>query len=169
MAIRKVVTKGDETLLKRSREVGEITPKILMLLDDMAETLVDENGAGLAAPQVGVLRRIAVIDVGEGLIELINPVILETEGTQEEIEGCLSIPGVLGVVRRPARVVVEALNREGKLRKVEGTELLARALCHEIDHLDGVLFDSKVVRLLTEDEMEALRVAAEKDEDEEVM
>jgi len=169
MAIRKVVTKGDETLLKRSREVGEITPKILMLLDDMAETLVDENGAGLAAPQVGVLRRIAVIDVGEGLIELINPVILETEGTQEEIEGCLSIPGVLGVVRRPARVVVEALNREGKLRKVEGTELLARALCHEIDHLDGVLFDSKVVRLLNEDEMEALRVAAEKGEDEEVM
>jgi len=169
MAIRKVVTKGDETLLKRSREVGEITPKILMLLDDMAETLVDENGAGLAAPQVGVLRRIAVIDVGEGLIELINPVILETEGTQEEIEGCLSIPGVLGVVRRPARVVVEALNREAKLRKVEGTELLARALCHEIDHLDGVLFDSKVVRLLNEDEMEALRVAAEKGEDEEVM
>ncbi len=168
MAIRTVVTKGDETLLKKSRDVGEITPKILTLLDDMTETMVQENGAGLAAPQVGVLRRIAVIDVGEGVIELINPVIIETEGTQEEVEGCLSIPGVLGIVERPARVVVEALNRDGKLRKIEGTELLARALCHEIDHLDGVLFDSKVVRLLTEDEMEALHIAAEKGGDEEV-
>jgi len=163
MAIRNILTKGDETLLKKSREVGEITPKIHTLLDDMIETMVSANGVGLAAPQVGVLRRIAVIDVGDGPIELINPVILEQEGEQEEIEGCLSVPGLHGVVIRPARVVVEALDRHGVLQRHEGTELLARAFCHEIDHLDGVLFDTKTIRIITEEELEAMREAEDEE------
>lgn len=154
MAIRNIVKKGDETLRKKSREVGEINQKILTLLDDMAETMEAANGVGLAAPQVGVLRRIAVIDVGEGLIELINPVIVAEDGIQQEVEGCLSVPGVQGVVERPAHVVVEALDRHGKLCRYEGTELLARAFCHEIDHLDGVLFDDKAIRILTPEEIE---------------
>jgi peptide deformylase len=157
MAIRNILTEGDETLVKKSREVGEITPKILTLLDDMKETMYSANGVGLAAPQVGVLRRIALIDAGDGLLELINPVILEQEGEQEEIEGCLSIPGVHGIVVRPARVVVEALDRNGKLQRYEGTELLARAFCHEIDHLDGILFDTKAVRFLTDEELQELQ------------
>ncbi|NLM73019.1 MAG: peptide deformylase [Clostridiaceae bacterium] len=145
MAIRNIVKKGDEILTKRSKEVKEINSKILDLLDDMRDTLYSSgNGVGLAAPQVGILKRIVVIDVGDGLIELINPVIVEQEGEQDHVEGCLSIPGVYGKVKRPARVVVEYLDRNGKKRKVEGTDLLAVCLCHEIDHLDGILFDQKV-------------------------
>lgn len=145
MAIRNIVKKGDEILTKRSKEVKEINSKILDLLDDMRDTLYSSgNGVGLAAPQVGILKRIVVIDVGDGLIELINPVIVEQEGEQDHVEGCLSIPGVYGKVKRPARVVVEYLDRNGKKRKVEGTGLLAVCLCHEIDHLDGILFDQKV-------------------------
>ncbi len=154
MAIRNIIKKGDETLRKRSREVGEITPKIHTLLDDMAETMVEFNGVGLAAPQVGVLRRVVVIDVGDGVMELINPVIISQEGKQEEAEGCLSVPGVHGIVERPALVAVEALDRYGKLQRYEGTELLARAFCHEIDHLDGILFDDKVIRFVNPDEVE---------------
>lgn len=154
MAIRNIVKKGDETLRKKSREVGEINQKILTLLDDMAQTMEAANGVGLAAPQVGVLRRIAVIDVGEGLIELINPVIVGQDGTQQEAEGCLSVPGVQGIVDRPAHVVVEALDRHGKLCRYEGTDLLARAFCHEIDHLDGILFEDKAIRILTPEEIE---------------
>ncbi len=153
MAIRNILKKGDETLRKRSREVGEINPKILTLLDDMAETMAEFNGVGLAAPQVGVLRRVVVIDVGEGIMELINPVLLEQEGNQQEAEGCLSIPGVHGIVDRPAKVTVEALDRHGKLQRYEGVELLARAFCHEIDHLDGILFEDKAIRFLDPDEI----------------
>ncbi len=161
MAIRNIITEGDETLLKKSREVGEITPKILTLLDDMKETMYSADGVGLAAPQVGILRRIALVDVGEGLLELINPVILEQEGEQEEVEGCLSVPGVHGIVLRPHRVVVEALDRNGKLQRYEGTDLLARAFCHEIDHLDGILFNTKAVRFITDEELAEMREAAE--------
>lgn len=145
MAIRNIVTKGDEVLKKRCKEVKEIDQKIIELLDDMKETMYGHgNGVGLAANQVGILKRIVVIDVGEGILELINPVIIEQEGEQTEIEGCLSIPGVYGKVKRPARVVVEYLNRKGQKVKKEGTELLAICFCHELDHLDGILFDEKV-------------------------
>jgi len=145
MAIRNIVKKGDEILNKRCKEVKEINSKILELLDDMAETMYEGNGVGLAAPQVGILKRIAVIDVGDGLIELINPVITETEGEQIETEGCLSIPGVYGKVKRPQRVVVEYINRAGEKVRTEGTGIKAVCICHELDHLDGVLFEEKVI------------------------
>jgi len=134
----------DEVLRKKARPVERIDDRILTLLDDMAETMYNAEGVGLAAPQVGILRRVVVIDVGEGVIELINPEIIEQEGEQVAIEGCLSIPGLSGMVKRPARVVVSALNRHGERIEIEGTDLLARALCHEIDHLDGILYVDKV-------------------------
>jgi len=149
MAIRKIVLKGDEILNKRCKEVREINDRILELLDDMRDTLYENgNGVGLAAPQVGILKRLVVIDVGEGLIEMINPVIVETEGEQVEVEGCLSIPGVYGKVRLPERVIVEYLNREGKKARTEGHGLLAICICHELDHLDGILFDEKVIEFV---------------------
>jgi peptide deformylase len=131
---------GNPRLRKRSRPVEEITPKILELLDDMAQTMKHADGAGLAAVQVGILRRVVVIDAGTGLIELINPVVVETSGVQEFHEGCLSIPGKQGLTHRPARVCVKAQDRNGNPITVEGTELLAVALCHETDHLDGKLY-----------------------------
>ena len=134
----------DEVLRKKARPVERIDDRILTLLDDMAETMYNAEGVGLAAPQVGILRRVVVIDVGEGVIELINPEIIEQEGEQVAIEGCLSVPGLSGIVKRPARVVVTALNRHGERIEIEGTDLLARALCHEIDHLDGILYVDKV-------------------------
>lgn len=154
MAIRNILIKGDETLRKKSRDVGEITAKIITLLDDMAETMESANGVGLAASQVGVLRRVAIVDTGEGVIDLINPVLIEQDGIQTEAEGCLSIPGIQGIVERPAHVVVEALDRNGKLQRIEGVELLARALCHEIDHLNGILFEDKVIRYVDPSELE---------------
>ena len=140
MALRNIVKEGDEVLRKKCRPVDKIDERILTILDDMAETLYDSGGVGLAAPQVGILRRIVVIDVGEALIELINPEITETEGEISDSEGCLSIPGKYGEVVRPARVKVKALDRRGEEVTYEGTELLARAFCHEIDHLDGILY-----------------------------
>jgi peptide deformylase len=156
MAIRNIRKDGDEILRKRSREVTEINDKILILLDDMAETMYKVNGAGLAAPQVGVLRRVVVIDIGEGLVELINPVIKEQAGKQTTVEGCLSVPGVWGEVERPARVVVEALNRSGERIAIEGEGYMAQALCHETDHLDGILFTDKVIRFLDDEELEKM-------------
>ena len=140
MALRNIVKEGDEVLRKKCRAVDKIDDRILTILDDMAETLYDSGGVGLAAPQVGILRRIVVIDVGEGLIELINPEIIEKDGEVSDSEGCLSIPGKYGEVVRPAYVKVKALNRQGEEAEYEGTELLARAFCHEIDHLDGLLY-----------------------------
>lgn len=145
MAIREIRVKGDEILRKKCKEVKEITPKILTLLDDMADTMYAANGVGLAAPQIGILKRIVVIDVGEGIIELINPVIVETKGAVIGDEACLSVPGKSAQVERPEYVKVEALNRDGKKIVVEGTELLAVALCHETDHLDGVLYVDKAL------------------------
>ena len=156
MAILNIVKEGDPTLRKVCRPVTEITPRILTLLDDMRETLADANGAGLAAPQVGILRRIALVDLGEEVVELINPVILESEGEQEEIEGCLSVPDVWGVTRRPAYVKVKALNRNGEEYTVEGEGLNARCLCHEIDHLDGHLFTDSVLHILTPEEVKEM-------------
>lgn len=148
MAIRNIVKKGDEILNKRCKEVKEINNRVIELLDDMAETMLEGNGVGLAAPQVGILKRIVVIDVGDGLMELINPVIIESEGEQIETEGCLSVPGVFGKVKRPQRVVVEYLNRAGEKVRTEGTEIKAICICHELDHLEGMLFDEKVIEFV---------------------
>lgn len=146
LAIRKIMIYGkDDVLRKKSKPVEKIDKRVLELLDDMAETMRHADGVGLAAPQVGILRRVVVIDVGEGLIELINPEIVESSGEQRGAEGCLSIPGIRGEVIRPEKVKVKALNREGEQIEVTGTGLLARALCHEIDHLDGILFIDKAV------------------------
>ncbi|MDF2546843.1 MAG: peptide deformylase [Anaerosolibacter sp.] len=146
MAIRNILKDEDPTLRKKSREIEKIDQRVITLLDDMIDTMYEADGVGLAAPQVGVLKRIIVIDVGEGIIELINPVIVESAGEQIDVEGCLSIPGITGEVKRPARVVVRGLNRSGKTIEIIGEELLARALCHEIDHLDGILFTDKVTK-----------------------
>ena len=156
MAVLKIVTENDDIdfLRKKSREVTEITPRILTLIDDMIETMRDANGCGLAAVQVGVLRRVVVIETEEGLFELINPVIVKTSGTQEGAEGCLSLPGQWGKTRRPQCVTVRALDRDGNEIEVTGFDLLAKALCHEIDHLDGIIYTDKVIKMLGEDEVE---------------
>ena len=151
MAKRTIRLENDEILRKKCKPVKEITPHVCTLLDDMAETMYAAEGVGLAAPQVGILKRIVTIDVGEGLIELINPKIVASRGAVIGSEGCLSIPGKSGYVERPEYVKVEALDREGKPVTVEGTELLAVALCHELDHLDGVLYIDKEI---PEDELE---------------
>ena len=153
MAIRKIVTLGDEVLRKTCRPVEEITPRILTLLDDMIDTMHAANGVGLAAPQVGILRRIAVVEVEEGeIFELINPKIIARAGEQEGAEGCLSVPGRYGLVKRPQHVTVRATNRHGEEYEVTAHDFLARAFCHEIDHLDGQLYIDKVIRMLDEDE-----------------
>lgn len=157
MATLKIVKEGDEVLRKQSREVTEITPRILQLLDDMTETMRAANGVGLAAPQVGVLRRVVVIEDEEGkLYELINPRIVAWSGEQEEMEGCLSIPGKWGITHRPQHVTVKALDRNGVEQTYLGSDLLARAFCHEIDHLDGILYTDKAVRMLTRKEIEEM-------------
>ena len=141
MAKLKIVKVGDDVLRKKCRPVDEITPKIIRLLDDMIETMRDAQGVGLAAPQVGILRRIVVIEVEEGnVIELINPKIIAYAGEQDGTEGCLSVPGKWGMVKRPMHVTVRATNRYGSEFELTGSELLARAICHELDHLDGKLY-----------------------------
>ncbi|MCR5162322.1 MAG: peptide deformylase [Lachnospiraceae bacterium] len=144
MALREIRTLGDPILEKSCREVTEMTPRLEELIQDMLDTMYDAEGVGLAAPQVGVRRRIVVIDVGEGPIILINPVITESDGEQTGAEGCLSVPGQAGTVTRPNHVIVKALNEKMEEIEVEGTELLARALCHELDHLDGIMYVTKV-------------------------
>ncbi|HRS21992.1 MAG TPA: peptide deformylase [Clostridia bacterium] len=151
MAVRTIRKDGDEILRKISRKVEVIDDRILTLLDDMKDTMKKAEGVGLAAPQVGVLRRVVVIDVGEGLIELINPVIVYESGEQTEVEGCLSIPGIKGKVKRPEKVIVRAQNRKGETFEMTGTELLAVAFCHEIDHLNGILFTDKAITTDKED------------------
>ena len=146
MAIRNIVKEGDEILSKVCRPVEKFDEKLAVLLDDMAETLKKADGCGLAAPQVGVLRRVCIVDVGEGVIELINPQIVGQSGVQEEMEGCLSCPGDWGITRRPKKVKVTAQDRNGKEFTIRGEDLLARALCHEIDHLDGILFRAHVIQ-----------------------
>lgn len=146
MAIRNIVKEGDEILSKVCRPVEKFDEKLAVLLDDMAETLKKADGCGLAAPQVGVLRRVCIVDVGEGVIELINPQIVGQSGVQEGMEGCLSCPGDWGITRRPKKVKVTAQDRNGKEFTIRGEDLLARALCHEIDHLDGILFRAHVIQ-----------------------
>jgi len=148
MAIRKIRKYGDEILRKKSRPVEVFDKRLAMLLEDMAETMANAQGIGLAAPQIGVLRRVVVIDVGDGLLELINPEIVERQGEVVDVEGCLSIPEVAGEVARPRKVKVRAYDRNGKMFEIEGEDLLARAFCHEIDHLDGILFVDKVIKFV---------------------
>ena len=157
MAIRKVVTKEDPILRKTSRKVENFNQKLWDILDDMKETMEKAQGVGLAAVQVGLLRRIVVIDVGDGLLELINPEVVETRGEIEDTEGCLSVPGEWGLVKRPEWVKIRAQNRKGVWKFYEGEGLKARCFCHEIDHLDGILYTDKISRQLTENEMLALR------------
>ena len=145
MVIRTIRISTDEVLRKKCKVVKEITPNLLTLLDDMADTMYDANGVGLAAPQVGILKRVVVIDIGEGLVELINPEILETSGSQIDDEGCLSVPGKYAPVDRPYYAKVKAMDRDGNEFIIEGEELMARALCHEIDHLDGILYIDKAL------------------------
>ena len=144
MALRTVRVMGDEVLRKKSREVKEITDRIRTLIDDMFDTMYETNGVGLAAPQVGILKKIVVIDVGDDPLVLINPVIIETSGEQTADEGCLSVPGKCGKVTRPDYVKVRAFNEDMEEFELEGTELLARAICHECDHLEGILYVDKV-------------------------
>lgn len=147
MALRNIlkIDTDSDILRKKSREVEVIDERILILLDDMKETMEEANGVGLAAPQVGVLKKVVVIDIGEGLIELINPVIVYQKGEQFQEEGCLSIPGKSGVVKRPEKVIVRALNRKGESFELEAEGLLAIACCHEIDHLSGIVYTDKVI------------------------
>ena len=143
MALRTIIKEGNETLRKHSRPVTSFDKKLAILLDDMKETLIKADGVGLAAPQVGILRRIFIVDTGDKIIEFVNPEILETSGEQDGAEGCLSVPGVRGMVKRPMNVKVRAQDRNGKTFKVELSELSARCVCHENDHLDGILFIDK--------------------------
>lgn len=145
MAIRQIRYAGDPILRKVSREVTEINDRIKTLLEDMVETMYEYDGVGLAAPQVGILRRVVVIDVGEGPIKMINPEIIEQEGESVDIEGCLSIPNRSGTVKRPEKVEVRYLDENGVEKTLEGTGLLARAICHEVDHLNGILFVDKMI------------------------
>jgi len=154
MAIRQLRYVGDPILRKTSKKVTEINERIKILLEDMVETMYEYEGVGLAAPQVGVLRRVVVIDIGEGPIKLINPKIIEKEGEVIDAEGCLSIPNRVGTVKRPEKVKVEYLDENGEKKVIEGTGLLAKALCHEIDHLDGVLFIDKMIEELVSEEDE---------------
>lgn len=157
MAIRNIVRFGDDILTKKCRPVEKFDHKLRQLLDDMQDTLYEANGAGLAAPQVGVLRQICIVDVGDGPIELINPEIISMEGEQTGAEGCLSLPNEWGMVTRPMKVTVRAQNRKGKWFEMTGEELCARAFCHEIDHLHGVVFTEKADRMLTQEEIEAMK------------
>ena len=152
MAIREIRKAPDEVLYKKSREVTDFDARLHTLLEDMADTMYEANGVGLAAVQVGILKRVVVIDTGDGLMELINPVILETSGSQTGTEGCLSFPGKWGTVTRPLYVKVKALDRFGNEQILEGRELLARAFCHELEHLDGHAFVEKVEKFGDPDE-----------------
>ena len=152
MAIRKIRIQGDPVLEKKCKEVKEITPRTRELIEDMLDTMYEENGVGLAAPQVGILKRIVVIDIGEGPIVMINPVIEETDGTQTGYEGCLSLPGKSGKVTRPNHVKVRFFDEEMDEYILEGEELLARAVCHECDHLEGKMYTSLVEGDLVDNE-----------------
>lgn len=165
MALRNIREIGDPILNQRAKEVREMTPNLRALIEDMVETMRHANGVGLAAPQVGVLKRLVVIECEEGELHvLINPEIVERDGEQTGYEGCLSVPGKTGIVTRPNHVKVKALNENMEPVTVEGEELLARALCHELDHLDGHLYTEMAEELYTNEELEEMQ--AEKDEDE---
>lgn len=155
MGLRKILTDKDPALHKVCRPVEKFDGRLHRLLDDMKETLGEANGVGLAAPQVGILRRVVLVDTGDEVLELINPSLLETSGEQVGAEGCLSIPGKYGLVKRPNYAKVRAQDRDGNWFEAEGEELIARCFCHELDHLDGILYTEVMERFLTEEELEA--------------
>ena len=155
MGLRKILTDKDPALHKVCKSVTSFDQKLHKLLDDMAETLEEANGVGLAAPQVGILRRVVIVDVGDEILELVNPTLLETSGEQVGAEGCLSVPGKYGLVKRPYIAKVRAQDRHGEWYEVEGEELIARCFCHELDHLDGIVYTEVMDRFLTEEELMA--------------
>ena len=155
MGLRKILTDKDPALHKVCKPVTSFDAKLHKLLDDMAETLEEANGVGLAAPQVGILRRVVIVDVGDEIVELINPSLLETDGEQTGAEGCLSVPGKYGLVKRPYYAKVKAQDRYGEWFEAEGEELIARCFCHELDHLDGIVYTEVMDRFLTEEELMA--------------
>ena len=150
MGLRKILTDKDPALHKVCKPVTNFDSKLFKLLDDMRDTLIESGGVGLAAPQVGILKRVVVIDVGEGLLEMVNPEIIEAEGEQICIEGCLSVPGKRGRVERPAVVRVHAQDRNGNHIELEGDDFLANAICHELDHLDGIIYVDKMLEDVTD-------------------
>ena len=156
MGLRKILTDKEPALHKVCKPVTAFDSKLHKLLDDMKETLIESGGVGLAAPQVGILRCVVLVDTGEEILELVNPTILETDGLQEGPEGCLSIPGKYGLVKRPYYAKVRAQDRDGNWYEVEGEELIARCFCHELDHLEGILYTQVMDRLLTDEELEQL-------------
>lgn len=156
MAYRQIREDGDEVLRKKSRPVEVIDKKILTLINDMTDTMYKADGVGLAAPQIGILKRIVVIDVGDGLYEMINPVILEQSGEQDGMEGCLSIPGTSGEVKRPMYVKAKYTSPNGETVVVEAEELFARCICHELDHLDGILYKDRAHKMYTKKELEEM-------------
>lgn len=163
MALRKILTADEPALHKVCHPVTKFDEKLHMLLDDMAETLLDANGVGLAAPQIGIMRRIFVMDTGEEIVELINPEILETSGEQDGMEGCLSVPGEYWMVKRPNVVKARAQDRDGNWFEIEGEELMARCLCHETDHLDGHIYTEIAYRKLSDEEIEAMMTDREEE------
>jgi len=154
MALRKILTDAEPALHKTCKPVTAFDKKLHILLDDMRETLIDSGGVGLAAPQVGILRRVVLVDTGEEILELINPALVKTSGHQEGPEGCLSVPGKYGLVKRPNYAKVRAQDRFGDWYEAEGEELIARCFCHELDHLDGILYTQVMERFLTEEELQ---------------
>ena len=153
MGLRKILTTDEPALHKVCRPVDKFDWRLHKLLDDMAETLEEANGVGLAAPQVGILRRVVIVDTGEEILELVNPVMIETDGEQIGAEGCLSVPGKYGLVKRPYYAKVRAQDRFGEWYEVEGEELIGRCFCHELDHLDGIVYTEVMERYLTEEEL----------------
>ena len=153
MGIRKILTDKDPALHKVCRPVEKFDWRLHRLLDDMRDTLAEANGVGLAAPQVGILRRVVIVDTGEEILELVNPELIETSGEQVGPEGCLSVPGKYGIVKRPMYAKVKAQDRFGNWYEAEGEELTARCFCHELDHLDGILYTQVMERFLTEEEL----------------
>ncbi len=163
MAIRLIVKKGDEALTKVCRTVDKFDNRLHTLLDDMADTMYNADGVGLAAPQIGILKRIVTIDIGDGLIEMINPKIVEADGVQEEVEGCLSVPGVCVLTKRPYRVKATAFDRNGNPFEIEAEDFMARAICHELDHLDGHLMLERG-RVLSDEELREMMSDGEDNE-----
>lgn len=155
MGLRTIITEGDDRLRKKCREVTEFNDRLHTLLDDLYQTMTEtSNGVGIAAPQVGVLRRAVVVDIGEGRLEFVNPVIMARSGEQNGVEGCLSIPGEYGMVTRPQQITVHAQHRDGSEFDLTAEDYLAVAICHELDHLDGVLFTDRADRMLSPEELE---------------
>ena len=154
MALRKILTVDEPALHKTCKPVVNFDSRLHMLLDDMRQTLIESGGVGLAAPQVGILRRVVLVDTGEEILELVNPTLVETDGEQEGPEGCLSVPGKYGLVKRPYYAKVRAQDRNGNWYEAEGEELIARCFCHELDHLDGIIYTQVMERYLTDEELE---------------